>query len=85
MPIESILKHIKREERHRHFHKPAGIFLMPIGFFWFARKVGWIPVEAGGPDIFWPVVVLALGVSILIGSRYRRNRHEEKKELGSVH
>lgn len=80
MANESILKHIKRNERHRCFHKLAGIFLMLIGFFWFARKVGWIPVEAGGPDIFWPVVVLALGLSILIGSRYRRNRHEEKNE-----
>jgi len=80
MANEGILKNIKGGERHRRLHKPAGIFVMVIGFFWFAKKVGWIPVEAGSPDIFWPVVVLALGVSILTGSRYRRNRHEEKKE-----
>jgi len=80
MTSKSILKHIKGNEGHRRFHKLAGIFLMLIGFFWFAKKVGWVPVEAGGSDILWPVVVPVLGIAIFIGSRCRRGRYEEKNQ-----
>jgi hypothetical protein len=72
MASKLILKHIEGDKGHRRFHKLAGIFLMLIGFFWFAKKVGWVPVEAGGSGIFWPVVVLVLGIAILIGSRFRQ-------------
>ncbi len=80
MGNDTISKHIKTDVEQRRGHKVVGIILSIIGFFWFAKKVGWIPVAAGGLEIFWPLVVTVIGISIIFGSRYRRNRHNEERQ-----
>ena len=54
MTKESLSKHIKCDVKNRIGHNLIGIILALIGFFWFAKKIGWIQVAAGGSAIFWP-------------------------------
>jgi energy-converting hydrogenase Eha subunit C len=61
--------------KHRRAHKLIGIVIAVIGFFWLAKKVGWIPVAASGSSVFWPVVTIALAVLIIFSSKYRRKRN----------
>ncbi len=49
-------------------HKLMGSLLTTIGFFWLAHKAGWIPVSDGGSVIFWPSVIMVLGLIVLFGS-----------------
>lgn len=77
MTKEALSKHIKCDAKHRNGHNLIGIILALIGFFWFAKKIGWIPVAAGGSAIFWPAVVIALGVFMIVGTRNRRKKHAE--------
>ena len=41
-------------------HKIVGAVIAIVGFFWFAKKIGWIPVAAGGSVIFGPAVTIAI-------------------------
>ncbi len=77
MTKESLSKHIKCDVKNRRGHNLIGIILALIGFFWFAKKIGWIPVAVGGSAIFWPAVVIALGVFMIVGTRNRRKKHAE--------
>ncbi len=61
--------------KHRRAHKLIGIVIAVIGFFWLAKKVGWIPAAASGSSIFWPVVVIALAVMVIFSTRYSRKRN----------
>ncbi len=54
------------------FKTMMGTLLAVTGFFWFAKKIGWIPVAASASNLFWPAVMIVLGVSILLASRHRR-------------
>ena len=58
-------------------HKLVGILLATIGFFWLANKAGWIPVSEGGSVIFWPLVTIGLGLSILLSSRRGRAKDNQ--------
>ena len=66
---------IKGHTRHGQWHKLFGILLAVIGFFWFAKKVGWIPVAAGGSAIIWPVLTIMLGLWFAFGNRRRKAGH----------
>jgi hypothetical protein len=57
-------------ERHKG-HTIIGVALAIIGFFWLAKKVGWIPVAAGGSAVFWPAVTIAMGIAIIVSARRR--------------
>ncbi|UCF86551.1 MAG: hypothetical protein JSV71_03460 [Nitrospiraceae bacterium] len=48
-----------------------------IGFFWLAKKAGWIPVAAGGSGIFWPVLAIGAGVFMILAPRHRRKGNDE--------
>ncbi len=55
-------------------HKIIGFLLSLIGLFWLARKVGWVshdtnwvPHHANGSTIFWPLVLIALGLFLIFG------------------
>lgn len=72
MTKESISTHIKEHGQHGHWHRLSGIMLALIGFFWLAKKVGWIPVAAGGSVIFWPIFTILLGLWIAFGIRRRK-------------
>jgi hypothetical protein len=52
-------------------HTIIGVALAVFGFFWLAKKVGWIPVAAGGSAIFWPAVTIAVGIAIILSARRR--------------
>ncbi len=52
--------------------KLVGILLATIGFLWLSKKIGWLPVEHGHPAILWPIVVIALGLFLFLGSRHNR-------------
>jgi hypothetical protein len=62
MAKESISTDIKGHTRQGRWHKLTGILLAVIGFFWFAKKVGWIPVVAGEFITIWPVLTIMLGL-----------------------
>ncbi len=64
-------------------HKIFGILLSIMGFFWLARKAGWmshdttwVPHEANSSPIFWPLIVIAIGLLIIFGLG-REKKHSE--------
>jgi hypothetical protein len=64
--------HLCKKGDHKKGHKIVGAVIAIVGFFWFAKKVGWIPVAAGGSPIFWPAVTIAAGVAIVLLARNHR-------------
>jgi len=77
MTKDSLSRQIKDYTKHRNGHNLVGIILVLIGFFWLAKKIGWIPAMAGGSVIFWPACTIALGVFIILGSRHKRKKQTE--------
>jgi hypothetical protein len=75
MENESISTNIKGHTRH--WHKLSGILLAVVGFFWLANKVGWIPVAAGGPVIFWPALTIMIGLWFAFG-KHRAKARDQK-------
>ncbi len=61
--------------RHGQGHTSVGAFLAIMGFFWLSKKAGWIPAHMHDASLFWPIVVLAVGVMLLV-SRHARTKHE---------
>jgi len=59
-------------------HRLFGFTLSAVGFVWLAKKFGWIPVSEGGLAIFWPFVVIILGLFIALRTRNVRNRVTKK-------
>lgn len=68
MSVEQTTKRHGEAKKGR-AHTLMGVLVSVFGFFWFAKKVGWIPVAAGGSAIFWPAVLMVVGLMIAIGSR----------------
>ena len=79
MTIKSISANIKGHTRNGHWHKLSGILLAVVGFFWLAKKVGWIPVAAGGSVILWPVLTILLGLWFAFG-KHRAKVRDFKNE-----
>ena len=77
MTNKSISTNTKGHTRHGHWHKLFGILLAVFGFFWLAKKVGWIPVAAGGSVIFWPVLTIMFGLWIAL-SKHRAKARDHK-------
>lgn len=59
---------------HVFFKRITGFLLIATGFFWLAKKAGWISATGAASSIFWPVVFIAVGAFILWGSHSKRNR-----------
>ena len=77
MAIKSMTNHnLNHSRERRKGHTMVGITIATIGFFWFANKIGWIPVIAGGSSIFWPAVTIAVGVVVCLSGRRQRKRAE---------
>jgi hypothetical protein len=74
MTKKSISTNTKGHARHGHWHKLSGILLAVVGLFWLAKKVGWIPVAAGGSFILWPVLTIMLGLWIAFSKRRAKAR-----------
>ncbi len=55
-------------------HRLFGFTLSVIGFFWLAKKIGWIPVPEVELAIVWPVVVITLGLFIALHTREVGNK-----------
>ena len=72
MTKESMSTKIKGHPRHGQWHKLTGILIAVIGFFWVAKKVGWIPVAAGGSVSIWPVLTILVGIWLAFGSHRRK-------------
>ena len=60
-------------------HTIIGVVLAVAGFFWLAKKIGWIPVAAGGSTIFWPIVTIAVGIVIFLSARRHPKRYDKDK------
>ncbi len=65
-------------------HKIIGFLLSVIGLFWLARKAGWVshdtswvPHHADGSTIFWPLVLIALGLFLIFGLKGRGKTHSK--------
>lgn len=69
--------HMCKKKDHKKGHKVIGAVTAIVGFFWFVRKIGWIPVAASGSFVFWPSITIAVGVIIFLSAS--RNRKEEKE------
>lgn len=63
------------ETRRGGIHTLLGILISGVGFFWLAKKVGWIAISAGGSGVFWPVLVMVLGLAIVLRSGWLRGRN----------
>lgn len=63
---------VKGEARRGGVRKLAGVVVAVFGFFWLAHKAGWMPVEHGHPAIFWPLVVIAIGLFMFFSARHNR-------------
>lgn len=50
-----------------------GIVLILIGVFWLGSSMGWFD-----PELFWPVVFLAIGTSVLVLALTRGTRLEQE-------
>ena len=59
-------------------HRLFGFTLSAVGFFWLAKKFGWIPVAEDGLAIFWPFTVIILGLSIALRERNVGNKVTKK-------
>jgi len=59
-------------------HTILGVGLATLGFFWLAKKLGWIPIVAGGPAVFWPAVSIAVGITIILSAR----RNHKNPDIG---
>ncbi len=77
MTKENISTNIKGHTRDGRWHKLSGILLAVLGFFWLAKKVGWIPVAAGGSVIFWPALTIVFGLWLAY-SRHRVKDRDQK-------
>ena len=64
--------HLCKKGDHKKGHKIIGAVIAIVGFFWLAKKVGWIPVAAGGSVIFLPAVTIAVGIAIVLSARSHR-------------
>jgi hypothetical protein len=67
---------------HRHnprgrFHTFVGIAVSGVGVFWLAKKLGWIPVVAGGSQVFWPIITIVLGL-VLVFSSHRTHASKDR-------
>ncbi len=60
---------VKGEARRGGVRKLVGILLAVMGLFWLAHKAGWMP-EHGHPAIFWPIVVIAVGLFMFFSARH---------------
>ncbi len=67
-------KAIRTQGQHRkgRFHTLAGIAVSVVGVFWLAKTLGWIPVVAGGSQVFWPILAIVLGLVLVFGTRRTR-------------
>jgi hypothetical protein len=77
MVTEILRTNSKGHSRHGNWHKLSGILIAVVGFFWLAKKVGWIPVAAGGSGIFWPVLTIMLGLWFAFGTRRVKARDQK--------
>lgn len=70
----SEVQEVKRhgELRKGRAHTLAGVLVFAAGFFWFAKKAGWIPVHPDGSPLFWPAVVMVVGLTMVLGLRRSR-------------
>jgi len=62
-----------------------GLFLIIVGGIWLLSNLGYLPSNVWG--IFWPLLIIAFGVSAFFGKRclccwggWRKNKEEKKKK-----
>ena len=60
----------------------VGLVISTIGYFWFAKKVGWVGI--GGSGLAWPILVIAIGITLVVtGAQIHnatRNVHSTESE-----
>jgi hypothetical protein len=59
--------------KDRNGHMVLGCTLVGVGIVWMATNAGWIPA-LDGPALFWPTVMIALGVFMAVFANHRRKR-----------
>lgn len=64
--------HLSKRREHGKGHTITGVVIAIVGFFWLAKKVGWIPAATGGSAIFWPAVIVTAGVAIFLSAMNHR-------------
>ncbi len=75
MTTKSMIKNqTGHSKANRKGHKLTGMALSIVGFFWLAKKIGWIPATVSGASIFWPSVTIAAGLFLLIAINRHRDR-----------
>jgi hypothetical protein len=64
------------------WRKIAGALLAVMGFFWLAKRAGWLPMDHGVPSVFWPLVVIAIGLSLFFARNNRPGRRPHSGDHG---
>ncbi len=75
--VTDLMQHVKGY-RHGHGRSIVGAFLAIMGFFWMSKKAGWIPTEMHEASLFWPIIVMVVGI-VMVFSRHARIRHADHK------
>ena len=85
MTIKTMTHHQSNQKGNRRKgHTITGAVIAIIGFFWLSKKVGWIPVAAGGSAIFWPAVTIAAGIAIFLSARSHRKSNSVNNFSASI-
>jgi len=61
--------------RSGRIHTLLGGGIAAFGLFWLAHKLGWIPANAGGSQVFWPIIAIAVGLWIVYGRPVAKASH----------
>ena len=75
MTTKTMKKTRESKKEQKKSHTVTGALIAIISFFWLAKEVEWIPVAAGGSQIFWPALIFAAGLAIFLSASH--NRKEE--------
>jgi hypothetical protein len=49
-----------------------GILFIVVGLFWFGKKADWVSLEQIA--MFWPIVLIIIGVWVIVGTLLRRKK-----------
>lgn len=85
MDIKTVDKNCNCMRKQKKGHRIIGVLLSGIGLFWLARKAGWmsydtswVPHHANGSTMFWPLVLIAVGLLLIFRLGGRGKDHSKR-------
>ncbi len=72
MTAETDSAPVKHRDIRGRARELVGVLLAVMGLFWLAHKAGWIPAEHGHPAMFWPFIMIVIGLFLVFSTKHRR-------------